>query len=69
MIFDWRPRRYRGGSGWQQPALAVAYVGIISASAPIALLPANIIVATLEAVEVQRTLTSETPIRTLTFDG
>jgi hypothetical protein len=28
MIFDWRSRRYRGGSGWFQAGLVVTSVGL-----------------------------------------
>lgn len=33
MFFDWRSRRYRGGSGILQAGLVVVSVGIISADA------------------------------------
>lgn len=35
MVFDWRTLRYRGGSGWRQPAFVVTYVGIIVGAAAV----------------------------------
>lgn len=41
MIFDWRSRSYRGGSGWLQAGLVVVAVGIAPPEAA-AIVPANV---------------------------
>jgi hypothetical protein len=76
VVISWRPLRYRGGSGWAQPAIAVAYVGITLAAAQA--FPDNILQTTVSCGEPVRSVACDAPARaigftdlerTVTFDG